>query len=350
MRPRCRLSTLDRVRIPRPCRTQRWSLPSCQAILQLPRFRRQVWLSLASGFEVAELELMQSSPVLAVTAPWPGPVQAEQPIRWYAGAAGEVGHGELSASHRAMLGASVWTRYLHQMATRYRAVFFSPRFDPLPPSWEVQAALAHLVRQCARLGVQSWLQTRGVILPVLREALCEFRTMVRVSVAITTLDGQLTRALEPGSAPPALRIRQLAWLLAEGISTHVTLAPLVPDLTDTFDNLLPVLSALEDLGLTRATFGYLLVDPLVQWSHPSLAPAWWWQPLAQIYEAGTLRRYGVNTWARTLTLRERQRRYARLLAWATELGFELRPSTLADPDFRRHASADELQPSLWCSG
>ncbi|MCS7160568.1 MAG: hypothetical protein RMJ19_08860 [Gemmatales bacterium] len=339
--------------VPRPRRCSRWEPPPCQALPQLPRCRRHALLSLASGLEVAELELLQTSPLAAVTAPWLGPAQAELPIAWYAGVVAEETES-LQPSRRlrgrvsgpSLRGNSAWGRYLHAVACRFRAVFLSPRFDPLPPCREVQSALAKLVRQLARFGLQIWVQTRGVMLAEFREALRLCKAQVRVTVALATLDRELSRALEPGAAPPALRLSQLQWLLEEGISTQVTIAPLVPELTDTPENLLPVLSALRTMGWRRATFGYLLLDPLADWQHPSLVPAHWGKSLAELYEAGSLRQYEVQTWARCLAQRERQRRYARLLTWATELGFELRPSNLADPDFRSPLMSRACQAAL----
>lgn len=352
---RIRRRDLCSMRISPPYRTGRWPVPRSQPLPQLARCRRQVSLSLASGYEVAECELLQSSPLVSVTAPWLGPAQAEQVIRYFAGAEHLPGdRAPLSSAAgqrrlRAPPGVSpVWNAYLHRLADRFRAVFFSSRFDPLPPSPEVQAVLADWIRLCVRFGLQCWVQTRGVILPVLRDALTECRSSVRITLALSTLDDGLARALEPGAAPPQLRLRQLQWLVDLGIATQVTLAPLIPDLTDTRANLLPLLTALQEIGIVRATFGYLILDPLAVWEHPGLTPKNWAKPIAELYDAGQLRRWGPNHWARCLAWRERQRRYASLIAWGTELGFDLRPNTLADPDFRPGSYRAELaQPAFF---
>ncbi|GBD36146.1 hypothetical protein HRbin36_01267 [bacterium HR36] len=328
--------------VPRPHRLVRWQLPACQPIFQRPHCRRHILLSLASGYEVGELELLQSSPLLAVTAPWLGLTQAEQPIRYFAGAsvAARLGVGAATSQAVPTAAAPAQTDSLfwHSVAGRFRALFLSPRYDPLPPCAPVQELLADWLRQCVRLRLQCWIQTRGVMLPALRQALVECRPHIRVTLALSTLDDQLARALEPGAAPPLLRLRQLQWLLRHSIPTQVTLAPLLPDLTDTRANLLPVLTALRELQIARATFGYLVLDPLGTWQHPEWTPQDWAESVAALYEMGQLRRWGPNTWARCLAWRERQRRYASLIAWAAELGLDLRPSTLADPDFRMHPS------------
>src|SRR5262249_53893037 len=57
------------------------------------------------------------------------------------------------------------------------------------------------------------------------------RAGVTVCVSLTTLDRDLWRRLEPGTAPPHQRLRAVAALAAAGIPVGVLLAPIVPGLT-----------------------------------------------------------------------------------------------------------------------
>lgn len=56
--------------------------------------------------------------------------------------------------------------------------------------------------------------------------------MAMVSVSITTFDKDVARKLEPRAASPRRRLRTLARLAASGIPTHVSVAPVIPALTD----------------------------------------------------------------------------------------------------------------------
>jgi DNA repair photolyase len=56
--------------------------------------------------------------------------------------------------------------------------------------------------------------------------------LVRVSLSLTTLDRRLARRLEPRAATPARRLAAIASLSAAGIPTGVSVAPLIPALTD----------------------------------------------------------------------------------------------------------------------
>ena len=58
-----------------------------------------------------------------------------------------------------------------------------------------------------------------------------------VNFSITTRDRSLWRQLEPGTAPPLQRLRALQKLAAAGVHAGVLLAPIIPGLTATKENL-----------------------------------------------------------------------------------------------------------------
>lgn len=60
---------------------------------------------------------------------------------------------------------------------------------------------------------------------------------VSVSVSIATIDPVLARDIEPTVAPPLSRIRAVAMLAAAGIPVNVALAPVLPRITDTAENI-----------------------------------------------------------------------------------------------------------------
>ena len=55
---------------------------------------------------------------------------------------------------------------------------------------------------------------------------------VGVSISLPILDPQICRALEPGTASPAARLRTIRTLAEAGIPVGVSLAPVIPGLTD----------------------------------------------------------------------------------------------------------------------
>lgn len=92
-----------------------------------------------------------------------------------------------------------------------------------------------------------------------------------VSISVATLDDALARRIEPTVAPPRKRLQAVAKLAQAGINVHVALAPILPHITDSQENVEAVVRAAREAGahavwhntlhlheVTRdAFFGYL---------------------------------------------------------------------------------------------
>jgi hypothetical protein len=206
---------------------------------------------------------------------------------------------------------------------RPRAVIVGPAADPFPPLDAVQAEAARVVRVLAAHGVEAWLLTRGLIRAAALEALAACRARVKVTVALTTCDRAVQRALEPGAAPPRLRLRQIARLRRLGVPVQAALDPLLPGVTDTRDNLAAVLRELAAAGVRHVTAGYL---PLR--AHAAADPPGVTDAVRQAYEGGPM-----LAGARYLPRARRQRGYATLMALGAAHGITVGVSRLTNPDF-----------------
>ncbi len=69
-----------------------------------------------------------------------------------------------------------------------------------------------------------------------------------VCFSVTTLDHDLWQQLEPGTPPPWQRLRAMERLQAAGVNAGVLLAPVVPGITDSLDNLSAVVRAAAQHG------------------------------------------------------------------------------------------------------
>ena len=58
--------------------------------------------------------------------------------------------------------------------------------------------------------------------------------LVAVGVSVTSLDPRLSGLLEPRASSPAKRLAALGQLVAAGIPSHVSVAPVIPSITDEF--------------------------------------------------------------------------------------------------------------------
>lgn len=76
--------------------------------------------------------------------------------------------------------------------------------------------------------------------------------IARVGISLTTLDPKLSRTMEPRAAAPAMRLKVISMLRAEGCPVHAMVAPVIPGLTD--HELESLLEAAKDAGAQSASY------------------------------------------------------------------------------------------------
>ena len=105
--------------------------------------------------------------------------------------------------------------------------------------------------------------TRGPLIvrdiDVLSEA--SRRADVTINVSIPTLDREIWRRTEPGTAPPRQRLRAISRLVDAGIDVGVGMAPILPGLSDRPDLLADVVRAARDAGATGIWTALLNLRP-----------------------------------------------------------------------------------------
>lgn len=212
-----------------------------------------------------------------------------------------------------------------------RAVYLCPSTDPFPPLTAVQRETGRVVEVLAAHGVEAWLMTRGWVRPPALAVLAAHARHVKVTVGFTTSDRELQRELEPWAAPPRLRLRQLAALGERGVAVRAALEPLVPGLTDTRENLAPLLAALAARGVRHVTAGYLFLrDGTRERLAAELARG---ERVAAAFDGGPVLAAPGQPPARYLPRPRRQRGYALLMTLAAEHGISVSVSPFTNPDF-----------------
>jgi DNA repair photolyase len=105
--------------------------------------------------------------------------------------------------------------------------------------------------------------TRGPLivrdLDVLQEAARQAE--VSVTFSVPTLDHEIWRRTEPGTAPPRQRFRALKRLIEAGIDVSVALAPLLPGLSDRPELLADVVRTARAAGATGVWANLLYLKP-----------------------------------------------------------------------------------------
>lgn len=215
-----------------------------------------------------------------------------------------------------------------------RAVFLCPATDPFPPFAEVQSVSARVVSTLASRGVEAWLMTRGQIRPAAMEVLEAHRVRVRVTVPLTTCNRSLQRILEPWTASPRLRLRQIAALRRRGIPVQVALDPLVPGVTDTRENLAEVMAAVAAVGVRHVTASYLFLrDGIASQLSAALEPLGVSDLVFAAFAGGPVLTAPGLAAARYLPRVRRQRGYGMLLSLAAGHGMTVSVCGMTNPDF-----------------
>ena len=87
------------------------------------------------------------------------------------------------------------------------------------------------------------------------------RAEVSVNVSIPTLDEEVWRQTEPGTAHPRQRLRALKTLVDAGVKAGVGMAPILPGLSDRPGQLAEVVKAAREAGATHLWANLLFLRP-----------------------------------------------------------------------------------------
>jgi DNA repair photolyase len=159
--------------------------------------------------------------------------------------------------------AEVLRRELARPSWRRDGIAIGAATDPYQPA----EGRYRLTRACLEVLAEAanpfGIITRGPMivrdLDVLAEAAC--RAEVSVTFSIPTLDVDIWRRTEPGTAPPHQRLRALRQLVDAGIKTGVGMAPILPGLSDKPELLAEVVRAARAAGATGVWANLLYLKP-----------------------------------------------------------------------------------------
>ena len=135
------------------------------------------------------------------------------------------------------------------------------------------------------------------------------RATVQVMFSIPTLDVEIWRRTEPGTAPPHQRLRALTELVEAGIKVGVGMAPILPGISDKPELLADVVRAAREAGATSIWANLLHLRPGTK-EHFLAALEHDWPELLPAYE----RRYAHRAYlpaAQTNPVRDSVRALAR---------------------------------------
>ena len=140
--------------------------------------------------------------------------------------------------------------------------------------------------------------TRAILVELARAA------GVSVCFSIPTIEVDLARSIEPTVAPPAQRLRALETLATAGVRAGVAIAPVLPGLTDSVEQLRAVYRAAHGAGASFAWTGVLHLEEVARESYFSFLQEH--QPeLVQRYEQLYGTKYAPKAYAAEIDKRAR---------------------------------------------
>lgn len=157
----------------------------------------------------------------------------------------------------------VLRRELMRRSWRREVVAMGTATDPYQPAEGHYRLTRGCLEALAQARTPVHLITRGPLVVRDLDVLRGFagRAELEVNFSIPTLDLEVWRRTEPGTAPPRQRLRVLSRLAAAGVRVGVGMAPLLPGLSDRPGQLAEVVRAARDAGAAHVWANLLHLQP-----------------------------------------------------------------------------------------
>ena len=207
--------------------------------------------------------------------------------------------------------AQVLARELARPSWRGEGIAIGAATDPYQPCEGRYRLTRACLEALAAASNQFSLITRGPMivrdLDVLQTA--SARAEVSIMFSVPTLDDDVWRTTEPGTAPPRQRLKALEELVAGGVKASVGMAPILPGLSDRPDQLAAVVEAAREAGATSIWANLLHLRPGTREHFLAALSRDWPEELARYERLYDGRAYLAS--AETQPVRDRVRALAR---------------------------------------
>jgi DNA repair photolyase len=185
----------------------------------------------------------------------------------------------------------VLRRELHRPSWQRETVALGTNTDPYQRAEGRYALMPGIIGALADSGTPFSILTKGTLLrrdlPLITEA--AKRVDVSVAVSLAVGGSELHRDVEPGTPSPQARLGLISAIRDAGLDCHVMVAPVLPMLTDSVEDIDALLARIAAAGATGVTvFGLHLRGSTRGWfmawlarSHPELVG-----PYRELYRRG----------------------------------------------------------------
>jgi DNA repair photolyase len=159
--------------------------------------------------------------------------------------------------------AAVLRQELSRRSWQFESVVIGAATDPYQPAEGTYRLTRACLKALADHANPGGLITRGPMIVRDIDVLTDLsrRAAFGVTFSIPTLDEEVWRRTEPGTAHPRQRLKAISQLVAAGIKASVGMAPILPDLSDRPEQLEAVVRAAREAGAVGIWANLLYLRP-----------------------------------------------------------------------------------------
>ncbi len=155
-------------------------------------------------------------------------------------------------------------RQLRRAAFQGQPIAIGTATDPYQPAERHFRVTRSLLAVFQRVeGLEISITTKSPLILRDLDLLAELdrRHSISINISITTVDAALARRLEPRAPTPAARLRTVAKLALQGLTVSVYVMPVLPEINDDRDKLLPLFEQAVEAGAQDLVAAPLFLRP-----------------------------------------------------------------------------------------
>ena len=223
-------------------------------------------------------------------------------------------------------------------------VYFSPSCDAFQPVKQVLDTSYGLMALLLQKGIGVSFLTKGCIPDRFIALFKSHSKRVQAHIGITTLDRQLQKQIEPHAATPCARLKNIRALTKIGILPEVRIDPLIPGLTDSNNNLEPLLKSLGSLGIKNVGLNYLFLRPIINRNiREDLGHTKAMEKISQAFcDNVDMRLLASKSRVKALSLDFRQKQYKHISLLAKHYGIKTYVCGYKNPDIAENLTCSNI--------
>jgi DNA repair photolyase len=226
---------------------------------------------------------------------------------------------------------------LARMRRHPRAVSLCTASDPFQPFREVLAVTYRAAELLLDRGIAVTFLTKGWIPDEFVALFARYPGQVQAHIGLLSLDPRYHRLFEPGTALPEARLQNLRRLREARVPVGVRHDPVIPGVTDRWEDLDRLFKALAAHGITHLDVGYLYIRPGIARLLEEELPREVSRPLLRQFRGGPLEAVAASASTQLLPAELRVRSFFRLRMAAREHGITPVLCRCKSPDLREAA-------------